>query len=105
MKNKDVDKLITIILTSAVSGAIIGLLMSPKKELSKREKIAKEGDRYLKDINNMIKEIRQFLDSKSKEAKADYQATKDDIDELGEDARGKGQDLLRRAKRLLSYNA
>jgi|GEM_PF-2186462 flagellar motility protein MotE (MotC chaperone) len=111
MKDKNIEKLIALLLASAVGGAIIGLLMKPKKELTKREKLAKKGDKYLKEgdkylteITDTVEEIRRFLDSKSKKGKSDLEATKADIDELSENAKGKGKDLLKRAKRLLSYD-
>ncbi len=103
MKDENIEKLLKVLLTSAIGGAIIGLLMAPKKELTTREKLSKEGGRYRKEITDMISEIRQFVDSKSKTAKADVEATKNDLDELSDDAKGKGEDLLKRAKKLLSY--
>lgn len=104
MKDENIEKLLKVLITSAIGGAIIGLLMAPKKELTTREKLSKEGDKYRKELTNMISEIRQFVDSKSKTAKADVEATKSDLDELSEDARSKGEALLERAKRLLSYD-
>jgi gas vesicle protein len=104
MKDNNINKLLTVILTSAVSGAFIGLLMSSKKEESKPKKIARESDKFLKKATDIIDEISHFLDHKSKTTKADIEATKDDMDELSEDAKGKGRDLVKRAKRLLSYD-
>lgn len=104
MDNKDFEKLVAILLSSAVGGALIGILMSSeKKELSRRDKLAQKGDRYIQELTNVIREIRQFLDSKSAEAKADIKATRHDFGELSEDAKGKGKKLVERARKLLSY--
>ena len=104
MKDDNIEKLVAVLITSAIGGALIGLLMKPKKKLSTRETITQEGDKYLHEISDTIDEIRQFLNKKKDTAKADMDATKADIDELGKDAKGKGEGLLKRAKRLLSYD-
>lgn len=103
MKDDSIEKLIAVLITSAIGGALIGLLMKPKKELSTRDKVTQEGDKYLGEVSDTIDEIRRFVNKKKDAAKADVDATKADFDELSEDAKGKGEALLKRAKKLLSY--
>lgn len=88
MKNTNV---IVAAITSAVSGAIIGILFAPDKGSNIRRKISKESDEYLKSLRKDLDEIRHNLNKKVKE-------TKEEVSETGQQLKEKGEDLAEEAK-------
>lgn len=93
----DKDKFILATIASAVTGTIVGLLCAPEKGSKTREKIIKKGDKYLQELKKELEDIRRDLDTKAKSTKAD-------IDEFGVEAKRKGEDLLKKAKKITSYD-
>lgn len=66
MKKDNIAKIIVATVTSALSGALIGLLMAPQKGSSTRKKIVKESDKYLQDIKKTVAELRKDLNNSAK---------------------------------------
>jgi gas vesicle protein len=97
MERRKIDKAIWTTLTGVASGAIIGLLFAPDKGTTTRKKLSKQGDKYLKKVRNDIKELRKSLDKIAGETKAE-------IDELRRNAKSRGNDIAKEAKKIASYD-
>jgi gas vesicle protein len=93
---KRVD-LILATVTSAISGVIIGILLAPDKGSKTRKKISEEGDEYLRSLKGSIEDMRQYLDKRAEE-------TKEDIGDIRDNAKRKGEDILEKAKKATSYD-
>jgi len=58
------DKLILVAISSAAAGAILGVLFAPDKGKNTRERLAKNTEKYLKEIKKNTEEMsRQLKDS------------------------------------------
>lgn len=96
MERRKLDKMILSTLTGMASGAILGMLFAPDKGSSTRKKISKQSDKYLKKVRKDIKELRKYLNKRAEE-------TKTEIDELKQNARSKGNNVVEKTKKLTSY--
>lgn len=56
-----IDKVFLIAISSAVGGALLGLLFAPEKGKNTRKNLAKKGDDYLDDIKKNSKGLSQRL--------------------------------------------
>lgn len=84
-------------LTSAIGGAVIGILFAPDKGKRTREKISRETDEYLKSLKEDVEEMREYLENKVEE-------TSEDVEEVTEDLKNKGEEMVEEAKdKIESY--
>ncbi len=97
MKKDNIVKAIAAAITSAVSGALIGLLMAPEKGSSTRKKIVEESDKYLRDLKETIAELRQSLNNKAEK-------TKEDLDKFGKETKRKKDGIMKQAGKITSYD-
>lgn len=96
MGNSKFDKILIGTLSGMVGGVVLGLLFAPNKGTKTREKISQKGDEYLKTISNDITEIQNYLKKRT-------ESTKENLNELSEDAKNKSEDVLKKAKKLTSF--
>ncbi|TVQ00243.1 MAG: YtxH domain-containing protein [Balneolaceae bacterium] len=55
------DKLILVAISSALGGALLGVLFAPDKGKNTRKKLAKNADKYLKEIKKNTEELSRQL--------------------------------------------
>lgn len=95
------DKLIITAISSAVGGALVGILFAPEKGAKTRKNLAKKGDGYLREIRNNTEELSQYLkkntDSFLKKSKKAARQTKEEIEDYTEWTK---QELYDKAKEL-----
>lgn len=96
MRNSTFDKLLIAALSGMAGGVVLGLLFAPDEGTKTRKKISKKGDEYLKTITNDIAEIRKYLKKRA-------ESTKENFDELSQDAKNKSEQVLKKAKKLTSF--
>lgn len=94
--DRKLEKIILAAVSGAATGAILGMLFAPDKGSDTRKKIGQKGDDYLKRIRKDINELRKYLDERT-------QASKNEINEIGQNARKKGEDVLKKVKKMGSY--
>jgi len=58
-ESKQTEKLIVVAISSAVAGALLGVLFAPDKGVNTRKKLSKSADNYLKDIKKNSEELSQ----------------------------------------------
>lgn len=97
MKNEDINKLIIAAFSGAVSGAIMGILFAPEKGSETRKNITKSGNKYLKMINDELKQLNKQIGEQAETAKNGLQ-------ELGNTAKDKGKQMYKNSKKLTSYD-
>lgn len=90
MDKKNVNTMLVAI-TSAISGAVMGILFAPDKGSSTRRKISKGSEEYLKTLKEDMEEIRQSLTEQAV-------ATKEEAEEITEDVKSRGEDVMEDAK-------
>lgn len=92
------DKLIITAITSALGGALLGILFAPKKGTKTRKDIADKRDGYLREIRDNTEILSQFLknnaDSLLKKSRKAARHVKEDYTEWTK------QELYDRAKEL-----
>lgn len=95
------DKLIITAISSALGGAVLGILFAPEKGTKTRKNIAEKRDEYLRDIRNNTEELSQYLKNNTnsllKKTKKKVRDTKDDIEDFTEWTK---QELYEKAKEL-----
>lgn len=96
MGNSKLDKLLIATLSGIAGGVVVGLLFAPNKGAKTREKISKKGDEYLKTIKNDIGEIQGYLKKRT-------ESTRDNLNELSDEAKNKSEEVLKKAKKLTSF--
>lgn len=96
METGNKEKMILAALTGVASGVVIGLLFAPEKGEETRKKISEKRSEYLKDIKAEIEELRDSLNKS-------IEAGKEEVGELGQEVKKKGDDILGKAKKLTSY--
>lgn len=96
MGKQELDKLLIATFSGITSGIILGLLFAPDKGSKTREKLSRKGDEYLKAITNDIADIRTYLQKRA-------ESTKKELDELGEQSHDKTDEVLKNAKKLISF--
>jgi gas vesicle protein len=92
----DKENLVLASIVSAISGAAIGLLYAPDKGSKMRKEISKKSDELLKELKRDIEFICNDLN-------IGVSSTKDEMDAFGEDVKRKGDDVLKKAKKMTSY--
>ncbi|HLR32465.1 MAG TPA: YtxH domain-containing protein, partial [Fodinibius sp.] len=83
-------------ITSAVSGAVIGILFAPDKGSRTRKKISTESDEYLRLLKESIEDMRHSLNQQAEEARKEAK-------EMGEDIKNKGEDIVDEARDKAAY--
>lgn len=96
MDNSKLDKLLVAALSGLAGGVVLGVLFAPDKGIKTREKISQKGEEYLETIRNDIAEIRAYLQRRA-------ETTKKEFDELSEQTKNKSEEVLRKAKKLTSF--
>lgn len=92
---KNVNAILAAV-TSAISGALIGILFAPDKGSKTRKKIGQEGDEYLHTLKEEIEDLRQYLNKRAKE-------TREDVEEMSDDMKSKGEEMVEEAKKKVRY--
>lgn len=100
-KSMHVDKIILIAISSAVGGALLGILFAPEKGKKTRKNLAKKRDEYLDELKKNTEELSQQLknntDSILEKSKKSVQNLKQDVEDYSE---WTFQELYDRAKEL-----
>jgi gas vesicle protein len=95
------EKLILVAISSAVGGALLGILFAPDKGKNTRKKLAKRRDEYLRDIKKISEELSQQLKNNTNsilgESMKTLQNLKKDVEDYSEFT---FQELYDRAKEL-----
>lgn len=76
MKKVQVNRFMITAFSSAISGALIGLLFAPEKGADTRRKISQNGDKYLQKIKQDLEQLRKHLNKQAR-------AAKDGLHEIG----------------------
>lgn len=84
--DKENANLMVVAITSAISGAVMGILFAPDKGSSTRRKISKSSEEYLQSLKKDMEELRQSLSEQ-------VEATKEEAKEMTEDVKEKGEDM------------
>jgi gas vesicle protein len=92
----DKEKFILATIASAITGTAIGLLFAPEKGAETRKNISEKSDEYLQELKKEIADIRRDMNKRAG-------ATKEEIEGLGENAKQKGEEVLKEAKKMASY--
>lgn len=103
MKRTKIERMILTTLTSAASGALIGILFAPDKGSKTRKKLSRKGDELLNEITSDIKEIRKYMNKQAEEAKEGIEELSQETKEAGQKAKEKGEEILDSAEDLTSY--
>lgn len=96
MENSKFNKLLIATFSGMAGGIVLGLLFAPDKGAKTREKISQKSDEYLKTIRNDIAEIRSYLKKRT-------ESTRENLNELSEEAKNKSEEVLKKAKKLTSF--
>lgn len=84
----EIDKVILIAVSSAVGGALLGILFAPEKGEKTRKNLAKKSDKYLKEIkkntDELIQQLKNNTDSVVEKSKDKVQDLKQDIEDISE---------------------
>ncbi|HLR26274.1 MAG TPA: YtxH domain-containing protein [Fodinibius sp.] len=97
MGTEDKGKVILAAITGVASGLALGLLFAPDKGEETRKRINKKREAYLKDLTDEVEELRDNLNQKAADSKEEFS-------EMGKNVKKKRNDLLKRAKKLTSYD-
>jgi len=97
MGTEDKGKVILAAITGVASGLALGLLFAPDKGEETRKRINKKREEYLKDLTDEVEELRDNLNQKAADSKEEFS-------EMGKNVKKKRNDLLKRAKKLTSYD-
>ena len=89
--DKENVNMMLVAVTSAISGAVMGILFAPDKGSSTRRKISKGSEEYLQTLKDDLEEIRQSLTDRAVE-------TKEEAEEMTEEVMEKGEDMMEDAK-------
>lgn len=80
-----------VALTSAISGAVMGILFAPDKGSSTRRKISKSTEEYLQTLKEDMADIRESLTEQAVE-------TKEKAEDITEDVKSKGEEVMEETK-------
>jgi gas vesicle protein len=98
----EIDKVVLIAISSAVGGALLGILFAPEKGKKTRKNLAKKRDEYLKEIRKSTEELSQQLkkntDSMLEKSKKTVQDFKEDVEDYSEWSFQKLYDLAKELK-------
>ncbi|HLR32385.1 MAG TPA: YtxH domain-containing protein [Fodinibius sp.] len=97
MGTEDKGKVILAAITGVASGLALGLLFAPDKGEETRKMINKKREEYLKELTDEVEELRNNLNQKAADSKEEFS-------EMGKNVKKKRDDLLKRAKKLTSYD-
>lgn len=83
-----IDRVILIAISSAVGGALLGILFAPEKGKKTRKNLANKRDEYLDELKKHTEELSQQLknntDSILKKSKKTFQNLKQDVEDYSE---------------------
>lgn len=95
------DKLMIVALSSAIGGALLGILFAPDKGAKTRKNVAKKRDEYLQEIKknteDLGKQLKKNKDSVLEKSKETAQTLKKEVEDYSE---WTFQELYDRAKEL-----
>jgi|SRR5699024_922871 len=97
MGTEDKGKVFLAALTGVASGLALGLLFAPEKGEETRRRLNERRDAYLKDLTDEVEELRNTLGEKADGSKKEF-------DEMGKNVKKKKDDLLKKARKLTSYD-
>ena len=84
----DIDKVILIAISSALGGALIGVLFAPDKGEKTRKNLAEKRDEYLKEIKKnseeLIQQLKNNTDSMLEKSKEKVRNLKQDVEDYSE---------------------
>lgn len=91
------DKLIITAISSAVGGALLGILFAPEKGTRTRKNLAEKKDEYLREISNNTEELSQYLKNNRD---ALLKKAKETARDIGDYTEWTKQELYDKAKEL-----
>jgi len=87
-ESTQIDKLILVAISSAVGGALLGILFAPDKGENTRKKMAKKTEEYLKEIKKnteeLSKQLKSITDSALEKSKETVRNVKQDVVDYSE---------------------
>lgn len=84
----EIDKVILIAISSALGGALLGVLFAPEKGQKTRKNLARIRDEYLKEIrknsDDLSRQLKSYTDTMLEKSKKTAQDLKQDVEDYAE---------------------
>lgn len=103
MERTKLERMIMTTLTSAASGALLGILFAPDKGSTTRKKLSRKSDEMLQQITSDLKEIRSYMNKTAQKTKEGIENISNEAQEKKEEMMESAEDIKNSAEDLASY--